>query len=191
MKEKSWPAVIIFKLKDMKQNNYGCIIFVTNNYYAAPEAGNSFVRRRSRRNRHGRQGRQAQSNGVERMVSLPAVNNNLVPAVAALPAPSDCTPAVATPAERRIPDCLDTPRAQRLWHICIRKKWVDEDLHLLISQSQGAVLAKRIGDILQLKRQWPPFEELWDVKNLRSKYHAAMEQKQTFGFLEELKIIKI
>ena len=187
MKEKSWPAVIIFKLKDMKQNNYGCIIFVTNNYYAAPEAGNSFVRRRSRRNRHGRQGRQAQSNGEERMVSLPAVNNNLVPAVAALPAPSDCTPAVATPAERRIPACLDTPRAWELWKVAIAEGWVREDLSLIVTLPKAALLAERMSEILNLQQVWKPFEELWGKSNLRVKLRRAYGQRQTSGFIDKLK----
>ena len=73
------------------------------------------------------------------------------------------------------PAVLVTPEAQRMWARAIEKGWVDDRWKPLISQPRAAILASVMGEGLNLTPQWPPFEQLWGIPDLATKYTRAQE----------------
>ena len=85
-----------------------------------------------------------------------------------------------------IPPLLDTPRARELWQKAIAQGWVDEQLQPLLSRSDAALLAARMGQVLGIEG-WKPFEHIWNRRNMRQDYLRGIGKKEASELLDALK----
>ena len=88
-----------------------------------------------------------------------------------------------------MPDVLRTEAAMVLWKKAQDAGYVDDDYQPLISRTQSALLADAMAERLGIREKWKVFEALWNRKNMRGDYNDALNQRQTFGFRDKLKII--
>ena len=86
-----------------------------------------------------------------------------------------------------LPDVLRTPEAMALWRKAQRAGYVDEHYQPLLSRTQAALLAHYMAKKLEIKDKWKTFEVLWDRRNMYRDYYDAMNQDQTYLFLDKLK----
>ena len=68
-----------------------------------------------------------------------------------------------------------------------RADYVDEHYQPLLSRTQAALLADALADWLGIKEKWKVFETLWRRRNMYRDYYDAMNQNQTYMFLDKLK----
>jgi len=88
------------------------------------------------------------------------------------------------------PDELNTEQAQALWKLAQEHGWVDEQWQPKgLSLTEASILADVFGETIHLKPRWKSFEQLWGVKNLKSRHQLALSQSKT-GDLE-IKIRKV
>ena len=86
-----------------------------------------------------------------------------------------------------LPDVLRTPEAMALWRKAQRAGYVDEHYQPLLSRTQAALLADAMAERLSIKEKWKVFETLWNRRNMYRDYYDAMNQDQTYSFLDKLK----
>ena len=86
-----------------------------------------------------------------------------------------------------LPDVLRTPEAMALWRKAQRAGYVDEHYQPLLSRTQAALLADAMAERLSIKEKWKVFEALWNRRNMYRDYYDAMNQDQTYSFLDKLK----
>ena len=84
-------------------------------------------------------------------------------------------------------EVLSTDKAMALWRKAQRAGYVDEHYQPLISRTQAALLAHYMAKKLEIKDKWKTFEVLWDRRNMYRDYYDAMNQDQTYLFLDKLK----
>lgn len=88
-----------------------------------------------------------------------------------------------------IPECLNTPEAQRIWKIVKDEGWVDENLQPVgLSRAKSALLAIRIGEVLNLQSKYAPFEALWKRSNMSSDHETAMGQAQASEWIDKFRV---
>ncbi len=85
-----------------------------------------------------------------------------------------------------IPAELNTDRAWQLWEIAIEKGWLNKDLQLMpeMTKEQAAIIAERMGYKLGLKFRWKPFEKLWDISYLQSKFDRGVANENLKDFYD-------
>ena len=86
-----------------------------------------------------------------------------------------------------LPDVLRTPKAMVLWQKAQAARWIDEHYQPLLSRTQAALLADAMAERLGIKEKWKVFETLWNRRNMYRDYYDAMNQDQTYSFLDKLK----
>ena len=86
-----------------------------------------------------------------------------------------------------LPEALATPQAMLLWQKAQQAGYVDEHYQPLLSRTQAALLAHYMAKKLEIKDKWKTFEVLWDRRNMYRDYYDAMNQDQTYLFLDKLK----
>lgn len=86
-----------------------------------------------------------------------------------------------------LPDVLATDKAMVLWRKAQRAGYVDEHYQPLLSRTQAALLAHYMAKKLEIKDKWKTFEMLWNRRNMYRDYYDAMNQDQTYLFLDKLK----
>ncbi len=86
-----------------------------------------------------------------------------------------------------LPEELATDEAMALWEKAQRAGYVDEHYQPLLSRTQAALLADAMAERLGIKEKWKVFEGLWQRRNMYRDYYDAMNQDQTFSFLDKLK----
>lgn len=86
-----------------------------------------------------------------------------------------------------LPEVLATDGAMALWKKAQDAGYVDEHYQPLISRTQAALLAHYMAKKLEIKDKWKTFEVLWDRRNMYRDYYDAMNQDQTYLFLDKLK----
>jgi len=86
-----------------------------------------------------------------------------------------------------MPEVLATDKAMALWRKAQRAGYVDEHYQPLLSRTQAALLAHYMAKKLEIKDKWKTFEVLWDRRNMYRDYYDAMNQDQTYLFLDKLK----
>ena len=86
-----------------------------------------------------------------------------------------------------LPEALATPQAMLLWQKAQQAGYVDEYYQPLLSRTQAALLAHYMAKKLEIKDKWKTFEVLWDRRNMYRDYYDAMNQDQTYLFLDKLK----
>ena len=86
-----------------------------------------------------------------------------------------------------LPEALGTEAAMALWRKAQRAGYVDEHYQPLLSRTQAALLAHYMAKKLEIKDKWKTFEVLWDRRNMYRDYYDAMNQDQTYLFLDKLK----
>ena len=86
-----------------------------------------------------------------------------------------------------LPEELATDEAMALWEKAQRAGYVDEYYQPLLSRTQAALLADAMAERLGIKEKWKVFEGLWQRRNMYRDYYDAMNQDQTFSFLDKLK----
>ena len=86
-----------------------------------------------------------------------------------------------------LPDVLRTPEAMALWRKAQAAGWIDDNYQPLLSRTQAALLADAIAERLGIKEKWKVFEALWNRRNMYRDYYDAMNQDQTYSFLDKLK----
>jgi len=99
-------------------------------------------------------------------------------------------PACGHPAPDRggeLPDVLSTPEAMALWQKVQQAGYVDEHYQPMLSRTQAALLAHYMAKKLEIKDKWKTFEMLWNRRNMYRDYYDAMNQDQTYLFLDKLK----
>ena len=101
------------------------------------------------------------------------------------PAPADGTPATDRGGE--LPEVLATDGAMALWRKAQQAGYVDEHFQPLLSRTQAALLAHYMAKKLEIKDKWKTFEMLWNRRNMYRDYYDAMNQDQTYLFLDKLK----
>ena len=69
-----------------------------------------------------------------------------------------------------IPPVLNTEKAWELWKRAKAKGWVDRYLQPTLTDYQATILANVMAGLLDLKVRWSPFEQLWGIKNLATKW---------------------
>ena len=101
------------------------------------------------------------------------------------PAPPDGHPAPNRGGE--LPEALATDGAMALWRKAQQAGYVDEHFQPLLSRTQAALLAHYMAKKLEIKDKWKTFEMLWNRRNMYRDYYDAMNQDQTYLFLDKLK----
>ena len=86
-----------------------------------------------------------------------------------------------------LPEVLATEAAMALWKKAQAAGWIDANYQPLISRTQAAVLADAMAERLGIKEKWKVFETLWRRRNMYRDYYDAMNQDQTYMFLDKLK----
>ena len=86
-----------------------------------------------------------------------------------------------------LPEALATPQAMLLWQKAQQAGYVDEYYQPLLSRTQAALLAHYMAKKLEIKDKWKTFEVLWNRRNMYRDYYDAMNQDQTYLFLDKLK----
>ena len=86
-----------------------------------------------------------------------------------------------------LPEVLRTEKARALWQKAQEAGYVDEYYQPLISRTQAALLAHYMAKKLEIKDKWKIFEMLWNRRNMYRDYYDAMNQDQTYLFLDKLK----
>jgi len=86
-----------------------------------------------------------------------------------------------------LPEVLATDGAMALWQKAQRAGYVDEHYQPLLSRTQAALLADAMAERLGIKEKWKVFETLWNRRNMYRDYYDAMNQDQTYSFLDKLK----
>ena len=86
-----------------------------------------------------------------------------------------------------LPEVLATDKAMILWKKAQKAGYVDENYQPLISRTQAALLADAMAKRLGIKEKWKVFEGLWRRRNMYRDYYDAMNQDQTYMFLDKLK----
>jgi hypothetical protein len=86
-----------------------------------------------------------------------------------------------------LPEELATDEAMALWEKAQRAGYVNEYYQPLLSRTQAALLADAMAERLGIKEKWKVFEGLWHRRNMYRDYYDAMNQDQTFSFLDKLK----
>ncbi len=86
-----------------------------------------------------------------------------------------------------LPEVLATDDAMALWRKVQRTGYVDEHYRPLLSRTQAALLADAMAERLGIKEKWKVFEGLWHRRNMYRDYYDAMNQDQTYLFLDKLK----
>jgi hypothetical protein len=97
------------------------------------------------------------------------------------------TPPAAPVKDTPLPPELSTPKAMALWQKAQTKGYVDANYQPLISRTQAALLADAMAERLGIKEKWKVFEVLWRRRNMYRDYYDAMNQDQTYMFLDKLK----
>ena len=90
-------------------------------------------------------------------------------------------------ASKSLPDELTTDKAMELWRKAQQAGYVDEHYQPLLSRTQAALLADAMAERLGIKEKWKVFEVLWRRRNMYRDYYDAMNQDQTYMFLDKLK----
>ena len=86
-----------------------------------------------------------------------------------------------------LPEVLATDGAMALWRKAQQAGYVDEHFQPLLSRTQAALLAHYMAKKLEIKDKWKTFEMLWNRRNMYRDYYDAMNQDQTYLFLDKLK----
>ena len=86
-----------------------------------------------------------------------------------------------------LPDVLRTSEAMALWQKAQQAGYVDARYQPLLSRTQAALLADAMAERLGIKEKWKVFETLWNRRNMYRDYYDAMNQDQTYSFLDKLK----
>ena len=86
-----------------------------------------------------------------------------------------------------LPPSLCTEQAMALWRKAQAAGWIDDNYQPLLSRTQAALLAHYMAKKLEIKDKWKTFEVLWDRRNMYRDYYDAMNQDQTYLFLDKLK----
>ena len=86
-----------------------------------------------------------------------------------------------------LPDVLKSERAMALWKRAQDAGWIDESFQPLVSRTKAALLADRMAGLLGIRNKWKVFETFWGRKNMYRDYYDAMNQDQTYSFLDKLK----
>ena len=92
-----------------------------------------------------------------------------------------------TASQGEVPEVLRTPEAMVLWRKAQQAGYVDEHYQPLLSRTQAALLADAMAERLGIKEKWKVFEGLWHRRNMYRDYYDAMNQDQTYLFLDKLK----
>lgn len=74
-----------------------------------------------------------------------------------------------------------------VWQDAIDEGWLNDDLQPLLSRSQAALLAFYISKKLKIHNKWKFFERLWNRRNMKNDYYAALDQRQTSAMLDRIK----
>ena len=90
-------------------------------------------------------------------------------------------------ASKSLPEVLATDEAMALWRKAQQAGYVDEHYQPLLSRTQAALLAHYMAKKLEIKDKWKTFEVLWNRRNMYRDYYDAMNQDQTYLFLDKLK----
>ena len=90
-------------------------------------------------------------------------------------------------ASKSLPDVLATDKAMVLWKKTQAAGWIDAYYQPLLSRTQAALLADAMAKKLEIKDKWKTFELLWNRRNMYRDYYDAMNQDQTYLFLDKLK----
>ena len=86
-----------------------------------------------------------------------------------------------------LPELLATEAAMELWKKAQSAGWIDANYQPLLSRTQAALLADAMAERLGIKEKWKVFETLWRRRNMYRDYYDAMNQDQTYMFLDKLK----
>ena len=86
-----------------------------------------------------------------------------------------------------LPEALGTEAAMILWKKAQTAGWIDDNYQPLLSRTQAALLAHYMAKKLEIKDKWKTFEVLWNRRNMYRDYYDAMNQDQTYLFLDKLK----
>ena len=89
--------------------------------------------------------------------------------------------------QSELPETLASPQAILLWQKAQQAGYVDEHYQPLLSRTQAALLAHYMAKKLEIKDKWKTFEMLWNRRNMYRDYYDAMNQDQTYLFLDKLK----
>ena len=86
-----------------------------------------------------------------------------------------------------LPEELHTTEAMALWKRVQQAGYVDDNFQPKVSRTQAALLAHYMAKKLEIKDKWKIFESLWNRRNMYRDYYDAMNQDQTYSFLDKLK----
>lgn len=85
----------------------------------------------------------------------------------------------------KTPGPLDSPEAQVVWKILFDVGWVDEYHQPKKNKMQSSILACVMG--IKLNLGWKPFEDLWHIPNLSTKWCRAQTYKYFPVLFNDLK----
>lgn len=88
---------------------------------------------------------------------------------------------------RQMPKELNTPHAREIWEVAKKEEWVDDNLMPKLSNTQTALLAYRMYEVLKLPCKWATLESFWNREGMCKQFEIALGQKQSLLFQDELK----
>ena len=94
--------------------------------------------------------------------------------------PTDCPPV--------LPPKLSTEEAMRMWQLLQQAGYIDGNYQPIgLSRTDMAIVAFELSKQLGIKEKWKIFETLWGIRNLRTDYNVALNQKKSLTFRDTLK----
>lgn len=75
--------------------------------------------------------------------------------------------------EQLLPEALCTQQARELLQKAQAAGMLDESYQYIGHKAKAAILAEEIGTLLGIYPLWKPFEELWNITNLRQTCYTA------------------
>ena len=91
-----------------------------------------------------------------------------------------------------LPEQLKGERAEELMECLVEAELLDDDWQPVgLSGAEKALVARAVGDRLEIHEVWQVFGRLWNIKpeSLRAFFNRALEQRKSLGFQDRLKIL--
>jgi len=88
-----------------------------------------------------------------------------------------------------LPDVLATPEAIILLKKAMNANLIDKHYQPIVSRTMAALLANEIAERLKIQNKWKVFEDFWKRSSMYQDYYKALDQKQSFEFIDRIKSI--
>jgi len=85
-----------------------------------------------------------------------------------------------------LPPKLRTPQAIEIWKLLYAEALVDGECQTLCSRTESGLMAAAIAKALGIREVWKTFEDLWDMRNLKSARDKALDYQSGWNFNDKI-----